>query len=253
MTTYEVKSEDMPFSGRKPRVAFVCTHNACRSQMAEALGKKLAGDTFESYSAGTELKAAINEDAQRLMAARHGIDMAGQGQRPKLISEIPAPDIAVLMGCAVQCPFVACRRTENWELDDPTGKTDEEFTVIIDEIERRVLALREELRRTCPPGAPGRFQNGAEADIFKALGDDKRLRIMHMIARNPGICSCKILEEFEMSQSTLSHHMKLLCEADLVSCEREGRWTHYTLKHSGLESAAAALAALRSEAEDVAV
>ena len=59
----------------KPRVAFVCVHNSCRSQIAEALGHALAGDAFESYSAGTALKAAINPDAVRLMKQLYGIDM----------------------------------------------------------------------------------------------------------------------------------------------------------------------------------
>lgn len=96
--------------------------------------------------------------------------------------------------------------------------------------------------------------NGAQdgilgVDAFKALGDERRMQIMRMIAQNPGICSCKILEEFEMSQSTLSHHMKLLCDAGLVSCEREGRWTHYTLRHEGFDSAMEALVSLKREAE----
>ena len=60
---------------RKPNVAFICVHISCRSQIAEALGKKLAADVFESYSAGTETKPQINQDAVRLMKAVHGIDM----------------------------------------------------------------------------------------------------------------------------------------------------------------------------------
>ena len=59
----------------KPKVAFICVHNSCRSQIAEALGKHLAGDVFESYSAGTETKPQINQDAVRLMKKLYGIDM----------------------------------------------------------------------------------------------------------------------------------------------------------------------------------
>lgn len=130
---------------RKPRVAFICTHNACRSQIAEAFGRALASDVFESYSAGTELKGSVNEDARRIMLERYDIDMDQCGQRPKLISEIPSPDVVVLMGCAVQCPYVSCERIENWGLEDPTGKTDEEFAATIDEIREQVLALRDSL------------------------------------------------------------------------------------------------------------
>lgn len=102
----------------------------------------------------------------------------------------------------------------------------------------------------CPPIETSGIQDDAlGADVFKALGDEKRMRIMRMIARNPGICSCKILEEFEMSQSTFSHHMKLLCEAGLVGCEKDGRWTHYTLYRQGLDSAMETLQSLEREAE----
>ena len=79
------------------KVAFICVHNSCRSQMAEALGKKLAADTFESYSAGTETKPKINPDAVRLMKRVHGIDME-QTQYSKLLSELPEIDIVITMG-----------------------------------------------------------------------------------------------------------------------------------------------------------
>ena len=112
--------------GRKPRVAFVCVHNACRSQMAEALGKKLAGDVFESFSAGTQRQEHINRDAVRLMRQRWGIDME-VSQYSKLLHEIPQPDVAILMGCNVACPQTFARHTENWGLEDPSGKDDEAF------------------------------------------------------------------------------------------------------------------------------
>lgn len=57
------------------KVAFICVHNSCRSQIAEALGKHLASDVFESYSAGSEIKNQINPDAVRLMKNLYGIDM----------------------------------------------------------------------------------------------------------------------------------------------------------------------------------
>lgn len=130
---------------RKPKVAFVCTHNSCRSQIAEALGRKLAADVFESYSAGTEPNGRINEDARRLVLERHGVDMVADGQRSKLLSEIPAPDVVVLMGCGVSCPALRAGRTEDWGLEDPTGKGDAEFLRVIDEIERKVILLRDRI------------------------------------------------------------------------------------------------------------
>lgn len=128
----------------KPKVAFICVHNSCRSQIAEALGKKLAADVFESYSAGTELKDRINQDAVRLMKEIHGIDMELTG-RSKLIEEIPVPDVVITMGCNVQCPALPCKMREDWGLEDPTGKSDEEFKKTIQMIEEKVMDLRERL------------------------------------------------------------------------------------------------------------
>lgn len=124
------------------KVAFICVHNSCRSQIAEALGRRLAGDVFESYSAGTETKPRINQDAVRLMKQLYGIDME-KTQRSKLLSEIPPVDIVVTMGCNVACPYLPCKHRENWGLDDPTGKSDEEFVKVIRQIERNILSLKE--------------------------------------------------------------------------------------------------------------
>jgi arsenate reductase len=123
------------------KVAFICVHNACRSQIAEALGKHLAGDVFESYSAGTETKPQINPDAVRLMKQLYGIDME-KTQRSKLLSEIPPVDVVVTMGCNVACPYLPCKHREDWGLDDPTGKNDEEFIAAIQEIESKIRQLK---------------------------------------------------------------------------------------------------------------
>ena len=128
----------------KKKVAFICVHNSCRSQMAEALGKHLASDVFESFSAGTETKTQINQDAVRIMKELYGIDME-KTQYSKLISDIPDPNIAISMGCNVGCPFIGRAFDDNWGLDDPTGKPDEDFKEIIAEIERRILQLKTEL------------------------------------------------------------------------------------------------------------
>ena len=126
------------------KVAFICVHNSCRSQIAEALGKHLASDVFESYSAGTETKPQINQDAVRIMKEIHGIDMEKE-QYSKLVSEIPKPDIAISMGCNVGCPFIGRAFDDNWGLEDPTGKSDDEFKKIITEIEMKILKLKEEV------------------------------------------------------------------------------------------------------------
>ena len=126
------------------KVAFICVHNSCRSQIAEALGKHLAADVFLSFSAGTETKPQINQDAVRIMKERYGIDME-ETQYSKLIEDIPKPDLAISMGCNVRCPFIGRPFDDNWGLEDPTGKSDEEFNQIINQIEANILKLKNTL------------------------------------------------------------------------------------------------------------
>ena len=128
----------------KPKVAFICVHNSCRSQIAEALGKYYASDVFESYSAGTETKPEINQDAVRIMKQLYGIDME-KTQRSKLLSDIPPVDVVITMGCNVNCPYLPCKYRENWGLDDPTGNTDEVFIEVIKNIEKKIFKLKEQL------------------------------------------------------------------------------------------------------------
>ena len=126
---------------KKPKVAFVCVHNSCRSQIAEALGKLLASDVFDSYSAGTETKPQINQNAVRLMKQLYDVDME-QTQRSKLLRELPPVDIVITMGCNVSCPSLSCRYREDWGLDGPTGKEDGYFIEAIRSIGEKVLCLK---------------------------------------------------------------------------------------------------------------
>lgn len=127
----------------KKKVAFVCVHNSCRSQIAEALAKKLGSDVLEVYSAGTEIKGEINPDARRLMMEMYGIDME-KTQKPKLIQAIPPVDDVITMGCNVVCPVLPFSyKSEDWGLEDPTGKGDEAFINVIRRIEEKVIELIE--------------------------------------------------------------------------------------------------------------
>ena len=126
-------------------MAFICVHNSCRSQIAEAVGKKLAFDVFESYSAGSEKKMQINQDAVGIMKKLYGIDME-KTQYSKLVCDIPTPDILISMGCNVECPYIGMPFDDDWGLDDPTGKSEEEYIKVIKEIEGKVLALRERIQ-----------------------------------------------------------------------------------------------------------
>ena len=122
------------------KIAFLCVHNSCRSQIAEALGKHLRGTEFEFFSAGTETKPQINQDAVRLMKELYGIDME-LTQFSKTIDKIPTPDVVISMGCDVGCPFIGRSFDDNWGLEDPTGQTDDKFKQIIKQIETKILAL----------------------------------------------------------------------------------------------------------------
>ena len=124
----------------KDIVAFICLHNSCRSQIAEALGKHFAGEKYDFYSAGTETKPQIDKDAVRLMKQLYGIDME-QTQYSKTIDSIPVPDTVISMGCEVGCPYIGRAFDDNWGLSDPSGQSDEAFIEVIKQIEDRVRSL----------------------------------------------------------------------------------------------------------------
>lgn len=136
-------------ASEKLKVAFICVHNSCRSQIAEALGKVYGSEVFESYSAGTETKPRINQDAVRIMKERYNIDMEAT-QTSKLIDDIPPVDVVITMGCNVECPWLPSKMREDWGLDDPSGKSDEEFHKVISIIDEKVKELAERLKNGIP-------------------------------------------------------------------------------------------------------
>lgn len=125
----------------KLKVGFICVHNSCRSQIAEALSKLYISDYVEAYSAGTHIKSEINKDAVRLVKERFSYDMS-LTQKNKLINEIPTLDMVITMGCNVECPFLPSKYREDWGLDDPSGKDDNTFNQTIDIILNKVLELK---------------------------------------------------------------------------------------------------------------
>lgn len=132
---------------KKWKVGFICTHNSCRSQIAEAFGKELASDVFESYSAGTQIKDQINPDAVRILKVKYGMDMIANGQYNKTLDQLPKLDVVVTMGCGVQCPMIDCTYREDWGLQDPTGESDAVFIQVIEEIETRIRSLKQRLTK----------------------------------------------------------------------------------------------------------
>jgi arsenate reductase (thioredoxin) len=130
---------------RKVKVAYVCVHNSCRSQMAEALTKLYHSDVLEAYSAGTETKPRINQDAVRIIKELHGVDM-NLTQTSKLIDDLPEIDIVVTMGCNVECPWLPCQFREDWGLDDPSGLPDEAFIQTQEIILEKIADLKRRLQ-----------------------------------------------------------------------------------------------------------
>ena len=121
------------------KVAFVCVHNSCRSQMAEGYAKSLGKDVFEAYSAGTEEYGQVKPLAVQVME-EDGVDMSSH--HPKLLTDIPEElDIVITMGCNVVCPFVPNRYQEDWGLDDPSGGPIEDFRQTRDIIKEKMLDL----------------------------------------------------------------------------------------------------------------
>ncbi|MCX7710224.1 MAG: arsenate reductase ArsC [Clostridia bacterium] len=132
----------------KVKVAFVCVHNSCRSQMAEAISKIIAPDDFDAYSAGTETKPQINQDAVAVIKELYGVDM-NETQKSKLLSDIPPVDIVITMGCNVNCPYLSCKHREDWGLEDPTGKDKSEFIKTAQIIEQKVQELKSRISSFC--------------------------------------------------------------------------------------------------------
>jgi arsenate reductase len=117
-------------------VAFICTHNACRSQIAEALARHAGYKGYTFYSAGSAPQSQIDPNAVRIMKEAFGIDMSAQ--HSKTIRDIPAPDIAISMGCGVTCPYIGRTFDDDWGLEDPTGKDDEAYLKVIGQIQEHL-------------------------------------------------------------------------------------------------------------------
>lgn len=135
---------------RKPNVAFVCVHNSCRSQMAEAISKHIAADVFEAYSGGTQTKPKINQDAVDIIKELYNINME-ETQQSKLLDALPKADIVIKMGCEVACPLFEGKYEEDWGIDDPTGKSHEKFLKTAKTIETKVIELKNKIEHNHYP------------------------------------------------------------------------------------------------------
>ena len=121
-------------------VLFVCVQNAGRSQMAEALFRRAAGERHEARSAGSSPAAHVHREVAALMP-----ELAGRVPHKLERTDAEWADVVVTMGCGDACPYIPGKRYVDWELQDPAGKSIEETRRIRDEIERRVTSLVDEL------------------------------------------------------------------------------------------------------------
>lgn len=129
----------------KKKVAFLCVHNSCRSQMAEAWAKELGKETIDSYSAGTENYPEVKPKAVQVMEEA-GIDMSEY--YPKLLSDIPENiDILISMGCNVVCPYIPNSYTEDWGIEDPSGGSIEDFRETREIIRKKMEDLVDRIKR----------------------------------------------------------------------------------------------------------
>ncbi|MDY2777029.1 MAG: metalloregulator ArsR/SmtB family transcription factor [Collinsella sp.] len=207
-------------------VAFICVHNACRSQMAEAFALDLASDAFTPFSAGTDPAKEVDPLAAFVMRDRFGLDLSSQ--RPKSLFKLDGVDIVITMGCGVECPLLEASHREDWGLEDPSGKGVEQMAHAALEIRRRVLDLR---RRVIA----GAFDKGRLASNLRVLGDANRLRILELLSDGEEHCACSLLEQLDISQPTLSHHMGALRDAGIVAARKDGRWMRYRVDTELLE------------------
>jgi arsenate reductase len=128
----------------RPVVLFLCVHNAGRSQMALGFFTHLAGDRATAWSGGSEPGTEVNPAAVAAMAER-GVDISREYPKPWTDEVVRAADVVVTMGCGDACPIFPGTRYENWDLDDPAGRSVEDVRPIRDEIERRVRRLLDQL------------------------------------------------------------------------------------------------------------
>ena len=131
-------------SSPKPRVLFVCVHNAGRSQMAAGFMSVLGAGRVEVLSAGSAPKDSINPVAVAAMQ-EVGIDISKNTPKVMTPEAVQESDVVITMGCGDACPFYPGKRYEDWSLDDPAGQTIEFVRTVRDDIKKRVEQLLTEL------------------------------------------------------------------------------------------------------------
>lgn len=129
---------------KKLRVAFLCPHNSCRSQVAEALAREIASDTFEAYSAGSEPSYTVDDRTAWMLLEYCSYDITEK--YPRHVSELPEVDIVINMSSDDEFSDVPCTYSESWVLDSPKGQEDNAYRRMIEDIRSRICDLRDKIR-----------------------------------------------------------------------------------------------------------
>jgi arsenate reductase len=128
----------------RPEVLFVCVHNAGRSQMAAALLEHHAKGRVLVRSAGSTPADEVNPVVVEAMK-EVGLDLSKAYPKPLTDESVRASDVVITMGCGDACPIYPGKRYEDWDLEDPAGKTVEQVRPIRDELDRRIRRLLDEI------------------------------------------------------------------------------------------------------------
>lgn len=212
---------------RKQRVLFVCTANAARSQMAEALLKKLRPDAYEVFSAGTQ-PAEIDSRALRALT-QMDIDTTGLHSKAldTFVSERFDYVIALCDKAHAECrslpdtgQFIA------WDFDDPQQRnTQAAFAKTLREIQQRIqMFLLVTEKEEVSPEVPA-----TPIDVYKSLADETRVRMVLLIERETELCVCELTCAMDESQPKISRHLALLRTCGLLADRRQGQWVYYRL------------------------
>ena len=129
---------------KKPKVAFLCMHNSCRSQVAEALAREIASDTFEVYSAGYEPSYTVDDKTAWMLLEYCSYDITER--HPRHASELPEVDIVVNLGSGNEFSHIPCSYSETWNVENPKGKGDDAYREMIEDIRKRIYELRDNVK-----------------------------------------------------------------------------------------------------------
>ncbi|GAA4503518.1 metalloregulator ArsR/SmtB family transcription factor [Pseudaeromonas paramecii] len=212
------------------RVLFLCTANSARSILAEALLRQLAGDRFAVYSAGSRPESV---DPRALTV----LGQAGIGTEGLVSKGLDAVSdqrfdfvISLCDKASLECQQIPHKgRVLHWNLPDPKAEPGEApFVACLQAIRSRIELFLQVVGSDPLPSS----RELAPAELFRALADETRLRLMLLLLQEGELCVCELTEALDDLQPKISRHLKQLRHAGLVQDRRQGQWIFYRLDDS---------------------